>query len=157
MTYIAESLNIQSHPDGDATTLVVVGEVDLATASQLRDAALNALNGAAGGLHLDLTGVTFMDSTGIHVLVATRRRAELLGRAVTLEASRRVQRTLTLCGVAKLFPVRPSTGGGCPRNLVPPNRPAAWKRSDASGGQVHHDVGALHDVDTGPLSGGPAA
>lgn len=96
-------LIIESHVETGRVTLVVTGEVDLATAPQLRQACLTGLTGGVGCLHLDLTGVTFMDSTGLHVLIATQRRAELIGNHLALLPSSHVQRTLSVSGLAKMF------------------------------------------------------
>ena len=60
--------------------MTVGGEVDLETASQLGDHALAALREVSPHLVLDLTGVTFMDSTGLKVLLSVQRRAELARR-----------------------------------------------------------------------------
>jgi anti-anti-sigma factor len=85
------------------TMLVVRGEVDLATAAQLRDELLGHLE-TAQVLWLDLQGVTFMDSSGLHVLIASRRRADLLGTALVIaRASAAVDRVLEVTGTTALF------------------------------------------------------
>jgi anti-sigma B factor antagonist len=100
----APNLTIVTRLDPHAAVVVVHGEVDLATAPQLRDAALRALAVGAGNLHLDLTGVTFMDSAGLHVLLATRRRARLTGGHLALcGTSRCVDRLLELTGTASIL------------------------------------------------------
>ena len=63
----------------DHVTLCLAGEIDMSTAPKLREAALNALHQYGPNLHLDLSRVEFMDSTGLEVLIATRRRAKLEG------------------------------------------------------------------------------
>jgi anti-anti-sigma factor len=83
--------------------LIVRGEVDLATAAQLRDELLRHIV-TAEGLWLDLEGVTFMDSSGLHVLIASRRRADLLStQLVVARASAAVDRVLEVTGTAALF------------------------------------------------------
>jgi anti-sigma B factor antagonist len=100
----APNLTILTRLDPHASVVVVRGEVDLATAPQLRDAALRALAVGAGNLHLDLAGVTFMDSAGLHVLLATRRRAHLAGGHLALcGTSRCVDRLLELTGTASVL------------------------------------------------------
>src|SRR5687767_11308099 len=60
----------------DTALAAVVGEVDLATAQDLRDTLLNALRThPAAALNVDLSGVTFLDCTGISALVAVRKAA----------------------------------------------------------------------------------
>jgi anti-sigma B factor antagonist len=83
-------------------TAVVEGEIDLATASQFRDALLSELVRGGGSLHLNLSGVEFMDTAGIHVLLATRRRAALMGGHVCVVAfSHPVSRICELAGVSR--------------------------------------------------------
>jgi anti-anti-sigma factor len=85
--------------------VTVSGEIDMETASQFRDAALGALAHGPGTVELDLSGVTFMDSAGLHVLLATRRRAALVGaQLVVSDRSRVVGRLLDIAGVSGLIP-----------------------------------------------------
>jgi anti-sigma B factor antagonist len=100
MTAILETLELRREEGGDST-LAVAGEIDLATASQFRDATLSALARGTGSLHLDLSGVEFMDTAGVHVLVSTRRRARLMGGHVGVVAlSRPARRVWEACGLA---------------------------------------------------------
>lgn len=71
---------------GDYVVVEVNGELDLATAPTLRDHLLAVLNRQGARVILDLTGVDFMDSTGLLVLVSTERRARLLGGGLRLAA-----------------------------------------------------------------------
>jgi anti-anti-sigma factor len=60
----------------DTALAAVVGEVDLATAQDLRDTLLDVLRThPAPALNVDLSGVTFLDCTGISALVAVRKAA----------------------------------------------------------------------------------
>ena len=62
----------------------------------MRDEVLRHLHGGTA-VHLDLGDVTFMDSSGLHVLLATRRRASLVGAEMRLvRVSARVQRLIEL-------------------------------------------------------------
>jgi anti-sigma B factor antagonist len=91
----------------------VAGEVDLHTAPQLRAALDEATRDdtaeAPPGVVVDLTGVGFIDSTGLGEIVgahkALSRRDGQLHLAVT---SPRVQRLLTLTGLDELLPVHAS-------------------------------------------------
>ena len=60
------------------------GELDLATVETLR-AALDGVEDAEG-LLLDLRGLSFIDSTGLHLLVAVHERAQRDGFQLTLVA-----------------------------------------------------------------------
>jgi len=85
-------------------TVVVTGEVDLDTAPTVRDEILRHLHSGAN-VHLDLGQVTFMDSSGLHVLLATTRRASLVGAELQLvRVSPRLKRLLELPGTDAVLP-----------------------------------------------------
>lgn len=99
-------LPITTTTDGREVVVTVSGELDLETGPQLRDALAGILNRADAVL-LDLTGVTFVDSTGLQALVATRRRARLSDKAFRLRitAGTAVDRILTLTGLTDAFDI----------------------------------------------------
>jgi anti-anti-sigma factor len=65
-----------SCPSPIMARVVVVGEVDLASAVLLRDRLLRVLHDQTPAvIHIDLTGVAFLDCTGIGALVAVYNTA----------------------------------------------------------------------------------
>jgi anti-anti-sigma factor len=54
---------------GDVAGLAVSGEVDIATAPQLRTALADAIGRSPRGVELDLRDCSFIDSTGLQVIV----------------------------------------------------------------------------------------
>jgi anti-anti-sigma factor len=87
----------------DRAIVTVGGEVDLETASQLGDHALEALR-ECPHVVLDLSGVTFMDSTGLKVLLSIQRRTDLAGGSLAIAgATRTVRRILELTGLDQTF------------------------------------------------------
>ena len=87
-----------------APIVTVGGEVDLETASQLGDHALEALRDVSPHLVLDLAQVTFMDSTGLKVLLSIQRRTDLAaGSFAVVGATRTVRRILELTGLDQTF------------------------------------------------------
>lgn len=68
--------------------LTVVGELDLATAPALTDAAERELSGETRELVVDLTGTTFMDSSGARALMLLARRAAKDGVAMQVVCPR---------------------------------------------------------------------
>ena len=91
------------------------GELDLATVETLRsalDAAIAetlsaALDGMEHGarLVLDLRGLSFIDSTGLHLLVALDQRAQRDGFQLTLLApAAPIDRAIQLCGLDRILP-----------------------------------------------------
>jgi anti-sigma B factor antagonist len=100
-------------PGDGYVTLRVSGEIDLYTAPALRDAALTALRQHGSTLRVDLRDVTFMDSTGIEVLLATRRRADLEGGSLTLcRPTSAVRRIIEVTGLEKMFTIIPEQATG---------------------------------------------
>ena len=59
---------------GDCVTLALVGDVDVLEVGAVRRSLNDALIDGCSLLVVDLSGVTFMDSVGLGVLVATWKR-----------------------------------------------------------------------------------
>lgn len=64
--------------------LTVEGEVDFGTSDAFGNALETLVLDRAGEVLIDLRRVGFMDSTGIHHLVATRRRLQSQGRQLAV-------------------------------------------------------------------------
>ncbi|MFG6191701.1 STAS domain-containing protein [Nonomuraea sp. JJY05] len=90
------------------TLIEVVGEVDAATADQLTACIERDHPDAGLPLVLDLSGVSFMDSSGLHVLVQQFHRLDERGAGLYLAAPHeRVRRILQLTGVDQLLHTYP--------------------------------------------------
>jgi anti-sigma B factor antagonist len=74
--------------------LIVEGEVDLAGAPDLHQALLDSAG--AGTTVVDLSGVTFIDSTGLQILIMAGRSLNGTGPLVLRSPSRAVQRLLAI-------------------------------------------------------------
>lgn len=97
------SLHIRFERDGDECTLTVVGDVDLATSTQLKRALDEALDSepAAATIRADLGGVSFLDTTGLGLLLAARSRAAGRGgRFLVSTTSAELDRLFDITGVA---------------------------------------------------------
>jgi anti-sigma B factor antagonist len=93
-----------------------LGELDLATAETLRTtldvaiaetlhAALDGMEESTARVMLDLRGLSFIDSTGLHLLVAPDQRAHRDGFLLTLLApAGPIERAIQLCGLDKVLP-----------------------------------------------------
>ena len=98
--------SVATTASGTAADVVVTGEVDLATADRLRAAALPPITPGCE-IRLDCRGVSFLDSTGLRVLVELERTARAAEATLVLAApSDGVMRTLSLAGVDGMFTVR---------------------------------------------------
>ena len=100
---------------GHVTVVQPRGELDMATVETLRttldlaiaEALRTALDGFETGarLVLDLRRLSFIDSTGLHLLVTLDQRAQRDGFLLTLIApAAPIDRAIHLCGLDKLLP-----------------------------------------------------
>ena len=92
--------------NGQGPVVLLSGELDIAAAPQLREC-LQALLPKA--VTLDFTDVTFMDSTGIGVLVAAQKRAEEAGGCLLVRGVQPApMKALRVTGVADLLDAEPA-------------------------------------------------
>jgi len=90
--------------DLNAPRLIVVGEIDLATAPALEEAADALLAERPQVLVLDFTRVPFCDSSGIGVLVRLYNRAVLASCRITVRnPSRGVRVVFEMTGLTKIL------------------------------------------------------
>jgi anti-anti-sigma factor len=91
----------------DTTVLVVVeGELDLASASHLQREVLALLALPVHVVILDFGALTFMDSTGLHVLNRVRNAADDHGIKLTLRnIGDPVRKLLDITHMAELFTI----------------------------------------------------
>jgi anti-sigma B factor antagonist len=96
-----------SRPRPGTVLLEVDGEIDTATAPRLQaglDEALDTADAEGSRVVVDLTGVTFLASSGLAVLIGGARRVTALGGRLRLvAASRSVTRPLQVTGADALF------------------------------------------------------
>jgi anti-sigma B factor antagonist len=85
----------------DCWTVKVEGELDSATAPELTGA-MSELDLSDGhAVAIDLGGCTFIDSSGIHALVAAATVAKGAGKRLTVRAvSSNARRVLEICSLA---------------------------------------------------------
>lgn len=91
---------------GTAVVLTLTGEVDSATAPQLREAVLDALTTPdAGPVVVDMTEVTFLSSAGLGALVEAHQSADRHGEPlrVVVDHARPVLRPLQLSGLDQVL------------------------------------------------------
>ena len=100
-------MDVERRDVGRRTVLAVTGEVDIASSPELRSALDAALDTGAHEVWLDLCATTFMDSSGLHVLLQLQQRAEALRRRLTIVCPPgNVRRVLDLTGVVNGLDVR---------------------------------------------------
>jgi anti-sigma B factor antagonist len=108
-TPIRSRLTCSVRTEGGVNVADLAGELDLASAPALREQLLGLLRPGSSGLVLDLSRVSFCDSSGLAVVVGTGRRARLLGGFLRLAAvSPPVARMMQLTGLHRHLPVFPT-------------------------------------------------
>lgn len=91
--------------DPPSATVVLDGEIDIATAPAIRRLLMAAISGRDVRLTVDMSGVTFIGAAGIGVLVAAANRArEAGGRLSLLAPSPQVQRLLDILHLDRILP-----------------------------------------------------
>jgi anti-sigma B factor antagonist len=93
----------QDREGADALTLTLCGEFDLGGCEEF-EGVIRGLDGT-GKLVIDLAGLTFIDSSGIRALLASKRRAEEAGveLSVHVPENGQVRQVLELTGVDRVF------------------------------------------------------
>jgi anti-sigma B factor antagonist len=98
-------LTLRSEREGVVHTIGLIGELDLATADDVQAELERVEATDASSIVLDLSGLTFMDSTGVRLLVNAEARSRADSKRLTLLRGRAaVQRVLQLTGVDVLLP-----------------------------------------------------
>ena len=96
-------------PFGDCAVLRVAGEVDVYTAPALREGLIDLLHAGARHVIVDTSEITFLDSTGLGVLVGGLKRLRAHDGSLALACGQeRVTRLLDLTGLNRLFPPYPT-------------------------------------------------
>lgn len=101
--YVRGMLSVDNVADGDRVTVKVAGDIDLASADKLTEALEKAV-AVASEVCVDLSQVTFLDSTGIRSLVQAYRSAQSQGGILYVDGARQwVAKVLDVTGVGPLL------------------------------------------------------
>jgi anti-sigma B factor antagonist len=95
--------SVVARDEEQVRTVAVRGDLDVATCEEFVDA-LGGLDGV-DALVLDLSAVTFMDSSGIRGLLIARRDAQAGGTRLQILASEAVRETLEVTGLDDDLPL----------------------------------------------------
>jgi anti-sigma B factor antagonist len=95
---------VEQHVEQDVNVVKVTGEIDVFSSPRLRETLLDVID--KGPLHLvvDLGDVTFLDSTGLGVLVGIYHRLRArTGSMSFVGANERVRRVFYITQLTKIF------------------------------------------------------
>lgn len=93
-------LRMRSFRDGDTHVIKLAGELDLASAADAERALRRVERSDAAIIAVDLSELTFIDSTGVHVILQSQRRtSHAPNRLVVVRGTSAVQRRLETCDV----------------------------------------------------------
>lgn len=97
-------MTVTESPQG--SRLELAGEIDIAAAGKVLEAGLRLVDrlGRSEELEIDMSGVTFIDSSGLGALVATRNAAVERGAGVSLSGVQpRIRRVFEYAGLLDSF------------------------------------------------------
>jgi len=102
-----EGLLVHNRVDDGVAVVTVTGDVDVATCAALRDSLLQVIaDENFRGLVVNLAGVSFIDSTGIGVLVGAWRRTKATDGALALASpSPQAQSVLGATGLTRVLSI----------------------------------------------------
>ena len=104
-----QEFQIEEKTAGALPVVAVSGEIDVATAPQLRECLHRVIAEGDATVVLDLLGVTFLDSTALGVLVgALKRCRELGGELHVVVADPRIMKIFEITGLTNVFTITDS-------------------------------------------------
>ena len=99
-------LDIQTQRQPNQCELVLKGEIDVYTAPKLKTELVETIESGCSNIVVDLENVSFIDSSGLGVLVSALRRARERDGAVRIVCTREnILKIFRITGLDKVFPV----------------------------------------------------
>ena len=113
---MSTTLEITQELDGDVLVVATSGELDLATAPDLRTLLLAAIDDGQTSVVLDLRATTFLDSTALGVIIAAMKALDARGgRLVLVNDRRSITKILAITGLDLLLTVERTLGDALAR------------------------------------------
>jgi anti-sigma B factor antagonist len=104
--------SVEVKRERETAELIPAGEVDLATIGQLQSELETLIKAGFARVVIDLRGVEFLDSTGLHALLDANARAGQDGwQLAIIPGPRAVQRIFEITGVTDRLPFVGVDGG----------------------------------------------
>lgn len=96
-------LELAVDASADPVVVAVTGEVDITVADRFRQCLLAQVDDGRRMIVIDLSGLRFMDSSGLSALIDARRRVGTEGTITIREPTPMVRQLLEVTGAAGLF------------------------------------------------------
>jgi anti-sigma B factor antagonist len=108
---VSVQVSVSRTTAGEVPIVAVSGEVDVYSAPALKESLTEQLQSGATKLIVDLTGVAFLDSTGLGALVEARAATTDAGGSLLLVCSQeRILKLFTITGLDGVFSIYPTVG-----------------------------------------------
>ena len=102
-------MQIATTPGSDRYVITVSGEVDLASSPELDTAIIAAIESGATSVAIDLADVSFMDSSGLGVIVRGLKRCREADKDLDLViTNERVLKVFGITGLDQVIPIHDS-------------------------------------------------
>lgn len=103
------NLNLTERAVEPHVIVEVRGEVDVHSAPELHDRLIQVLNSGAASVVVDLSWLSFIDSTGLGALVAARNHANDSGASLRLVCkTERLLKVFRITGLHEVFKIYPT-------------------------------------------------
>ena len=110
-TAVDQEFRIEERGGGTVPVIAVSGEIDVATAPQLREQLQQVIARGEATIVLDLLGVTFLDSTALGVIVGALKRCRDLGGDLQVVVSDpRIVKIFEITGLTSVITLADSLG-----------------------------------------------
>jgi anti-anti-sigma factor len=106
---VDHSFQIAIDPTEGGYLIVLSGELDISTASMLRHQLDEVTAGPITNIVLDISLLTFIDSTGLSLIVAEHKKLKAMGAALTVFSPTPMTRRLfEISGLTSILSIDPS-------------------------------------------------
>ena len=99
------SFEVVTEPSPEGVRVLARGELDMYTAEDVTHILASVEAGEPGEVVLDLSEVTFIDSTGLRLIVAASVRSTRNGNHLSIVPSPAVDRVIDLCDIREQLPL----------------------------------------------------
>lgn len=85
----------------------LVGDVDIQSSSHLKEEINGMLNQVETDLKIDCANLSYIDSTGLGVLIGVLKRVKLVEKEITIvNAQNNIKKLLNITGLDKIFKIK---------------------------------------------------